>query len=1378
MGLVGLGTVMWNDLSCGVWKILAYFPLFFLAQSLSVCFAQTETKTTGSISGTVYDAAKGPKTGLEGSKVTLINPETGFRRSRLSGADGRYVFDLVPPYHNYSLTCEMAGYTNLSGGRKQIEVYIGTPTELKVPPFAMKRILSSGTPASSTGVSRQPETLFYENAVGGGQSSLRAEMDTTSRSPVVSDAGPPILRQAWDFTQLVAPEQLSEDSLGSTHGVADETQTAPTSSPTSQVPSSANSAVPPGNSVKLVNTNSATRSGVFSDSLIQALPLQGIRTFDALALLLPGVVYPPLTLSETPGPGIGPSLGTAGQLVVNGLRSRGNNFTVDGSDNNDEDIGVRRQGYISLVAQSIESIRQYQIATLLAEPQNGRNMGAQANAVSRSGSSGFHGTLYGFLSDRRFNARDFFDLDSKDLPASFPVLQSGKDSSPVYLDGKMLNQDNPVGHENPFTRFQSGAVFGGPIKKEETFFFGAFERQEIHASRESHFAVPTVAQRGLFDSGAEGLEKRFTLGNEQFRQVFYPTSGYGDSVFSLFPWPNDPLGPYGYNTRTEILGASGEGSILSLKIDHHFTKGNPTQDAAQDHLLTGRYNFSDDSTQLPVTGQAIFSSMRPQVRTQNLSLSLDSIFSNNISNQLRFSYGRTTLGFQDIPTGLTGKSFVRLDDPRDRQFLLSAPIIYNVTTTLRPGSATAYRSYDSLLHQGAVGLPTTNGTEAITGPIGQVSMSGFSPLGIDVLNFPQQRTNNTFQYADTFIYNSTRTHRLALGADVRRTQLNSFLDRNSRPQMVFSGAPNLDQSNGIPNNLLYVGTETELGQAGIERELTYRGTDFAAVGSPTGFSQVLAGPDGFGTIGLRYWQIDLFVTDQVRLRPNASLVLGLRYNLNTVPREVNHRIEDSFQSPEVKSLIELEPGLGTFLNNRTTIFPSDHNNVGPYLAFAWDPFDRGKTSVRAGFGIYYDQIPGAVISQSRNVFPNFLALNLGGYRLNSQDPPDFFRLAPVNPNRFATSGSLNNYDTGGEGGPDLVAFMVDTAERTNNGSGPAFVLPSASLETPYADHWAITLEQEIHRDLMMSLGYVGTRGLHQLRFATPNLGPNVFPVVLSVTSEAAGSEPIFKGTTVSPGTEVVNTGSSLQTNGRPFPLLGSFTSIESDASSSYHSLQAQLMKRFSRGVHFTVAYTWGHAIDEVSDLFDLAGAPAVPQNSYNLRAERGDAGFDVRHRVSCSFVWEFPVFKNRKWLGGWRASGIGSFQTGQPFTILAPYDVNLDGNLTDRLSSTAGFTQVDQHEERFAIPDALKLLAPLGKDGAVGRNTFRAPGIADIDLAVNKRFRFTENHNLDFRAEFFNLLNRTHFGMPVHQIDFPGFGYSVNTLVPARTIQFAIKYSF
>src|SRR5215470_11241000 len=161
-----------------------------------------------------------------------------------------------------------------------------------------------------------------------------------------------------------------------------------------------------------IETTDGRRLGSFNEKEVETFPLTKsliTDTFDALALLLPGVSPPPQTVGGVAGPGVGAGVGSSGQFSTNGLRSRANNFTVDGSDNNDEDIGVRRQGFVALIPQPIESVKEYQAITLLAPAQFGRNIGAQVNAVSKSGGNETHGTLYAFLNSSQLNARNFFD---------------------------------------------------------------------------------------------------------------------------------------------------------------------------------------------------------------------------------------------------------------------------------------------------------------------------------------------------------------------------------------------------------------------------------------------------------------------------------------------------------------------------------------------------------------------------------------------------------------------------------------------------------------------------------------------------------------------------------------------------------------------------------------------------------------------------------------------------------------------------------------------------------------------------------------------------------------------------------------------------------
>jgi len=1076
----------------------------------------------------------------------------------------------------------------------------------------------------------------------------------------------------------------------------------------------------------LANTTNATRGGNFDERFLLSLPLPGIRSFDALAFLAPGVARPPLSIGTNVGPGIGPGVGTTGQFSVNGLRSRSNNFTIDGSDNNDEEVGVRRQGFTSLVPQSIESVQEFQISTLLPEPQYGRNMGAQVNAVSRSGGTGYHGTLYGFFTDKDLRARDVFDSDAG--PSTLQLTGNGK---PATLNGAPLTVTVPVGGKDPYTRAQYGFVFGGPIGK-QTRFFGSFEHQDINASRESHFAVPTIDERGVFNSGGRGLQT--TTGTPVL-----PASLTGNSFLSLFPFPNNPGGPYGNNTFTEVLPAGADGTIYSIKLDHNFKA------FGRDHTLTGRFNATDDDTTLPVTGEAIFSTLRALVDTQDVALSFNSAISSATANQFRFSFGRTNLEFREVRD-----SFLRPSDALPNvPFLLNANLLFNASFNGNP-QFVSVPGFDSETGFGSIpGLASTG-----TGPIGQVKVSGFSPLGVDVFSFPQGRTNNMFQYADTIITTKGR-HRLTGGFDIRQSHLDSFLDRNFRALAVFSGALDIsDQqlATRFGNPVPY-----------------YFGRDYLAAGAATGFFQTLTNGNVDSSIRLRYWQNDFFFSDQFRIRPNLTLTLGVRYELNTVPTEADSKIESTFNSPEVKQFEDTEKalfgvsGFEQFLDGRDKIFKLDKNNFAPHVAIAWDPFGRGKTSIRAGYGIYYDQILGAVISQSRNVFPTFLTINLGGFNtaFDSKNPGGSVQtphpFVPANPGvLFAKAGTLNQFDPAK--GQDPVAVEIAASLLTNLAAGPGFVLPNNSLVTPYAQHWGLTVEHQFANDYLASAAYVGTKGVHLLRFATPNLGPNAIPLVSDVlTQSVPGINPLFPvlfGISVPP-----NVGGNL----RPFPLLGSFTSIESDANSIYHSLQLQLIKRFANGIQFTTAYTWSHAIDEVSDLFDLEGTRTLPQDSFDRRAERGDANFDVRHRFVYSFIWDLPIFKNSKVLGGWQLASIGAFETGQPYSVLFCCDQTLDGNLTDRV-------------------DPL-----ITNPGFEPRNTFRAPGIATVDLAVNKFFRFTERQKLEFRSEFFNLFNHANFGIPVHQLFFAGFTTEpankdnhlfIDTRVPARTIQFALKFSF
>jgi hypothetical protein len=1087
----------------------------------------------------------------------------------------------------------------------------------------------------------------------------------------------------------------------------------------------------------LVNRHEAARTTNFSEEQVSALPLGGatpMRSFDELGLLVPGIAPPPYTPGVR-GPGVGFGIGTAGQFSVNGLRARSNNFSVDGSDNNDPDVGVRRQGFVALVPQSVESIKEISFTTLLWGAELGRNMGSQVNAVSRYGENEFHGQVYGYFSDSRLNARNFFD----------------------YTGGAS-------GGENTFTRAQAGLVFQGPIARNRTQFFASFERDIINASSEHHFATPALDERSFLAGD------QFTTllpGSLLISEPMRHATPLGNNILSLYPLPNNAGGPFGANTLTKILPNDGDGSIASFKLTHAFY---------DNHVLHAHYDFTQDNLALPSVNRAINSTLASKTRSQNLSLLFDSVLSSAVLNQARFTFGRTRLSFLEYP----GSPFTLSSRSEEIISLPSAEI--------------------ALTSQ--------------TGPIGQLVIEPFSPVGVDVFTFPQSRTSNTFQYADTLSW-SVGGHAIKFGGNVRQYQLNSALDRLYRPVVVFSAgltslievtSPNIDnpafQSAG-PLSLI-------------------SGAQMASLGVPSSLLQTITAESPNSRIGLRLSELHFFFNDNWRARQGLSLDYGLRYEYHTVPRSAHRTIERAlrlenlpapgesrFNSAERTAQFNASvAAYNQILDGRSRMYEGDLNNFGPHVGLAWSPGASAKTAIRAGYGIYYDTILGAVISQSRNVFPNEIPINVdpsflqfNAFSLNNpaflqivRDPQGNF----TNPVRLLRPGACNQFGTcnqfGGDPG-DFVA-LIGQLFGQNLGGGLAFTLTEKNLRTPYAQHWHLTIERELFKDYLVSAGYVGTKGTRLTRLTTPNLGPNVtafVPTMNSFGGEALDDPLVFNPLI----------GSALVT--RPNSDLGSFQIYENSASSTYHALQIEARKRYSKNYQFTAAYTWSHAIDYVSDVFPIAGAPIVAEDSRNLSLERADANFDIRQRLAVSFIWDLPFSRNATGLGralsGWQVASIFQAHTGQPFTLNLPFDANLDGNLSDRPATTEGLIFFDGHgRQRVALApgrtatDFFTLIVPdinfatgdpTGFTGGgftqrerIRRNTARGDGFVNLDLALNRRFGFSERRALEFRAELFNVFNRANFGLPIRVIGAPGFGSAVETISPARAVQLALKYSF
>jgi hypothetical protein len=1004
--------------------------------------------------------------------------------------------------------------------------------------------------------------------------------------------------------------------------------------PITLYPVAAPPAVAPAEARLQANTSDAALRGSAVADLIVALPLPGLRSFDALALLVPGVAPAPQTRG-TAGPGIGPGVGTAGQFSVNGRRARSNNFTVDGSDNNDQDVGVRRQGFTAPASLPAESIAEFEITTHLADAEAGRNTGGQVNVVGRSGANSLHGEAYAFVSDRRLNARDFFDLDG----------------------------------ESPFTRVQAGATVGGPVARDRAHYFGAIERLAVDRIVDAHFATPTLAERNAAIRGVRDV-RLFAF------DLLAPP---------FIPLPNDPGGPYGANTHTRALDASGDATLATLRLD-----GQPRWLGWQ-ATASARYAFAGDETSVPAVDGALNASLVARTRSHNLAFAYNAALSERVANQLRVSFGRTSLAFDEVA---------------------GSPFVFS-----SPGGR--------------------------TGPVGRLVVAPYSPIGVDPYTFPQGRANNTFQIADTLLVARGR-HALKAGADVRRTQLNSFLDRNYRAEINFAGGFRYD--GGQPFRVA-------------------SGLQLAAYGLASDISQALAVvPDS--SLALRFTETSLFAHDAWRPHPRVAVGLGLRYEHNTVPRDASGRLERALtleegdipgsgsDDPAVREFFARFGALRARYDGREAIYEGDADDFAPRAGVAWDLTGTGRLAVRAGYGLFYDALLGTVVGQSRNVFPSFIPLNLGAGVIF----PELLSINPaLLPVPLIAPGTLNTLGVGGAAVPELIGQLLFVG-----GADLAFTLPARRLRTPYVHQYSLTVEAVVLDEYLVTVSYAGSAGRKLLRLRTPNGGQSTTVRVVPSTNSVA----VLFGR-----------------GERPDALLGPYTEFGGSASSSYDALQVSVVRRPSEGLDLRFAYTWSHAIDDVSDVFDTAGSSSVAADELGLagglRAERGDAAFDVRHRAVAAWRYELPFDRTVE------VSGVATFQTGQPFTVLAGVDANLDGNLTDRLGTDRGLLGFDGGRTRLALAPGVtleQLLGPLGEDdrfrSAVGRNTFRSAGVATVDLAASKRIALGRGHAVTVRVEAFNVFNRTHFAVPVRVVNAPGFGSSVATSVPPRTVQLAVRYTF
>ena len=598
---------------------------------------------------------------------------------------------------------------------------------------------------------------------------------------------------------------------------------------------------------------------------------------------------------------------------------------------------------------------------------------------------------------------------------------------------------------------------------------------------------------------------------------------------------------------------------------------------------------------------------------------------------------------------------------------------------------------------------------------------GFTQIGV-VGNNSTSFLNETYQISDNLIMNYG-AHSLKAGFDFRDQGFDGIFSPVSRGEFIFNG-----RFSGHSAADLLLGVASRASSA--------------------------SGVAG-GIVSSNSYQF--YFQDDWRVNPKLTLNLGIRYEYHAPYTEENGRLKRFDHGAPLGTCFGLEdpcaPGEILAFGPDEGVTDPDKNNWGPRLGLAYSPFGDNKTVIRAAYGIFYSRLEGAEVI------------------LNLQLPPNLTRFAlfPNSPNDLETTNLGNLFP------PSPAEVEPPFVTGPDWPLGPIGVFsPSKHFPDFTLNHWQLTVQREVIRNLLIEVGYVGTHGYNGQGMINGNQArqPDCGFTPGGCTNAELNASPI--------------------PTRKPYPQLGNFMRyIERTAHNTYHAGTLRLERRFEKGLSFVTAYTYAKTLDTYGNLNDTTNF--YSQNTYDKDADKGLASFHAKHRFTTGYIWELPFGRSRRWgsdmhavldgvLGGWQLSGITTFQTGNPLRILLRRDFSNTGSFpfTSRPDLGAPLQQFDPRADnlRYFNADAFKD-PELGTFGDSGRGIFTGPGINNWDIAITKSFSITEDVRVRFRAEFFNAFNHTQFRVAGAdlQIFRPGFGQATSARSP-RNVQLALRVEF
>lgn len=849
---------------------------------------------------------------------------------------------------------------------------------------------------------------------------------------------------------------------------------------------------------------------------------------------------------------------------------------------------------------------------------------------------------------------------------------------------------NAAGRPRPvLTRHQAGATLGGRIIKDKLFFFGSFQgtRETNGASLTNSLTFPIIPP-GLRDDNrtVAGLAAAFGVPAASItpQSLALLTARLANGSF-LIP-SSSTASAFGLTPQSDIsrfrekqFNANGDLNIsekhtFSLKT---FFATNPTEQA--------NYNFAglgNGNLQLPGTGGTL------DIIQQVTSLTDTYVFSPNVVNQVRLGFSR-----------------LRVTSAPVEPFTAQQLGISNPLANLFPG------------------MPTVTVTGAFT--------TGSSPFA------DQSSRINAYSIQDILSWN-IGNHRLRIGGEYRRSQVNFYFNAFSRGQVIFN--PGVGVS-AFQNFLIGNGLSI-LGSGVYDR--AYRINDFNG-----------------------------YIQDDWKVTKRLTLNLGLRYDFYGLPVDIRGRmvnfIPEQFRvgAPPngfVQAGNAANPIAGVPLVD-DSLTPNDKNNFAPRVGFAYQLTDSGRLVLRGGYGIYYDRLSARLANNQLLNFPN-LALAVG--LVNSLGPPNFrpFSNPFINlpqPNQFPVAATI----------PSPLTPLAPVVGVPISG-----IFPSPDFSTPYVQQYNLNVQWEFAKDYLLEVGYVGNKGTKLLQVITVNQ-PVYVPATNSFVAPLGAALSIQKNT--AGGIQQAQTSSN-----------SNYNSLQATVTKRF-SKDLQFLGAYTYSK--SIDYYSGTAVNELQ-------AVAGDQRDWRQNRGRSDFDRTHRFVFSGIYdLPKFDVESKAAdfLLNNWEIATIATFQSGLPFSIIdAPNNnviqrANFAGGFSGNFLCT-GSTQsclngyfntgafvpsrprIDLASVGVVTNPTFNAAAPFGVSG---RNILTGPGQKNVDISVVKFLPFTERWRGEFRTEFFNVFNWANFANPNNNIAVPAtFGRITSTSAGPRVIQFAFKLSF